>query len=144
MGRREGDVVVGEDIAGESFEGLVELAGGVEEAGLEEALDDVVLGLLDPGALGAEGADVLGVVADVGGADDIEGGVRGVGRGNLEDVAPDVVDGLELEGAGDALGIALFDVEGGGEPEVGLDVGAPAIEVVELLVVFFGPGEVCR
>ena len=133
-GPGEGDVVVGEDIAGESFEGLVELAGCIEEAGLEEALDDVVLSLLDPGALGSERAYILGVVADVGGADDIEGGVGGIGWGNLEDVAPDVVDGLELEGAGDALGVALLNIEGGGEPEIGLDVGAPAIEVVELLV----------
>ena len=69
---------------------------------------------------------------DVGGADDFDGGVLGLRRRNLEDVAPDVVDGLELEGAGDALGVALFDVEGGGQPEVGLDVGAPAVEVVVL------------
>ncbi len=53
-----------------------------------------------------------------------------------------MVDGLELEGAGDALRVALLDVEGGGEPEVGLDVGAPAIEVVPLAVVGFGAGEV--
>ena len=132
-GTRERDVVVGEDIAGESFEGLVELAGSVEEAGLEEALDDVVLGLLDPGALCAEGADVLARrwMTSVAPTTSSEALAASAG-GNLEDVTPDVVDGLELESAGDALGIALFDVEGGGEPEVGLDVGAPAIEVVEL------------
>ena len=62
--------------------------------------------------------------------------------GNLEDVAPDVVDGLELQGAGDALGVALLNVERGGEPEVGLDVGAPAVEVVALAVVGSGAGEV--
>ena len=71
----EGDVVVGEDVAGQSFERLVELAGRIEQAGLEEALDDVVLCLLDPGALSTERAHVLRVVADVGGADDIQGGV---------------------------------------------------------------------
>ncbi len=53
-----------------------------------------------------------------------------------------MVDGLELEGAGDALGIALLNVEGGGKPEVGLDVGAPAVEVVELLVILLLSGEV--
>ena len=67
-------------LSGESLEGLIELAGSIEQAGLEEALDDVVLGLLDPGALGAEGADILGVVGDVRGADDIERGVLGVAR----------------------------------------------------------------
>src|ERR1700682_268906 len=53
-----------------------------------------------------------------------------------------MVDGLELERAGDAVRVALFDVEGGGEPQVGLDVGAPAIKVIELAVVLFGAGEV--
>ncbi len=141
-GTGEGDVVVGEDIAGESFEGLVELAGCIDEAGLEEAVDDVVFSLLDPGALGAERAYILCIIADVGGSDDIEGGVLGLLGGDFEDVTPDVVDGLELEGAGDALGIALLNVEGGGQPEVGLDVGAPAVEVVELLVILLLSGEV--
>lgn len=67
----EGDVVVSQDIACEGFEGLVELAGSIDEAGLEEAFDDIVLRLLDPRALGAEGAYVLGIVADIGSADDI-------------------------------------------------------------------------
>ncbi len=130
---REGDVVVGEDIACQGLERLVELAGSVEQTGLEEPLDDVVLSLLHPGALCAERADVLRVVADVGGADDIERGVLGLRRRNLQNIAPDVIDRLELQGAGDALGIALFHVEGGRQPEVGLHVRAPAVEVVELL-----------
>jgi hypothetical protein len=41
-----------------------------------------------------------------------------------------------------ALGVALFDVEGGGQPQVRLHVGAPAIEVVELLHGLDGAGEV--
>ena len=49
-----------------------------------------------------------------------------------------MVDGLELERAADALRIALFHVEGGGEPEVVLDVGPPAIEVIVLVVVLVG------
>ena len=53
-----------------------------------------------------------------------------------------MVDGLELEGAGDALGIALFNIEGGREPEIRLNVGAPAIEVIELLLIFLRAGEV--
>src|ERR1700738_3303792 len=77
-GPREGDVVVGEDVAGEGFEGLVEVTGSINEAGLEEAFDDVILRLLDPGALGSEGADVLRVVADVGCADYVKGGVLSV------------------------------------------------------------------
>jgi len=48
----------------------------------------------------------------------------GTGR-NLENVAPDMVDRLEFEGAGLALRIAFFDVEAGRQPQVGLDVGAP-------------------
>ncbi len=143
-GLGNGDVVVSQDIAGQSLQGLVELAGSIDEAGLEEALDDVVLGLLDPGALGSKGADILGVVADVGGSDDIEGGVLGLLGGNLEGIAPDVVNRLELEGAGGAVGVALFDIEGGGEPDVGLDVGAPAVEVIVLALIFFAAGEVCR
>ena len=113
-GTGQGDVVIGEDIAGESFEGFVELAGGIDEASLEEAVDDVVLGLLYPGALGAEGTDILGVIADVGGSYDIERGVLGLLSGNFENVTPDVINGLELEGTGDALGIALLNIEGGG------------------------------
>ena len=139
---REGDVVVSEDIAGEGFEGLVEVAGGVEEPGLEEALNDVVLSLLNPGALGAEWAYVLRVVTDVGGADDIHGGVGRLRRRNLEDIAPDVIDGLECEGSGDALGVAFLNIERGRKPEIGLDVRAPAIEVIELFDVFFTAREV--
>ena len=71
----ERDVVVGQNIVGERFERLVELAGRIEKTGLEEALDDVVLSLLDPGALSTERADVLCVVADVGRADDLKRGV---------------------------------------------------------------------
>ena len=93
------NVVVDEDVVGEGFEGLVELAGRVEQAGLEEALDDVVLGLLHPLALGAERADIGCIVGDVLRVDDFERGVLGVVVRDLEDVAPDVVDGLELEGA---------------------------------------------
>ncbi len=93
----EGDVVVGQNIVREGFERLVELAGRIEKAGLEEAFDDVVLCLLDPGALGTEGADVLCVVADVGRADDFKRGVCSLRRRNLEDIAPDVVDRFELE-----------------------------------------------
>ncbi len=61
-GAGEGDVVVSKDVAGKSFQGLVELAGCIEEASLEEALEDIILCLLDPGALCAERADILGVV----------------------------------------------------------------------------------
>jgi len=53
-----------------------------------------------------------------------------------------VIDRLELEGASDALGIALFNIEGGGEPEVRLDIGAPAVEVVVLAVIFLAACEV--
>src|SRR5216684_2158392 len=113
-----------------------------QRAGLEEALDDVVFCLLDPGALGTERADVLCVVADVGCADDFKRGVRGLWRRNLQDIAPDMIDRFELEGAGNALWVALFDVERGREPEVRLNVGAPAVEVVELFLVFLGAGEV--
>ena len=55
----EGDVVIGEDVAGERLECLVELAGGIEQASLEEALDYVVLCLLDPRALSSERAYIL-------------------------------------------------------------------------------------
>ncbi len=141
-GPGEGDVVIGEDIAGESFERLVELAGSIEQACLEEALQYVVLCLLDPGALRSEWAYILRVVADVGGPDDIEVRVGGFRWGNLEDVAPDMIDGLELEGAGDALRIALFNIEGGGQPHIRLHIGAPAIEVIELLVILLATGEI--
>src|ERR1700723_3450308 len=113
---------------------MVELARCIEKAGLEEALDDVVLRLLDPGALSAEGADVLGFVADVGCADYIERGVCGLRRRNLQQIAPDMINGFELEGAGDALRVTLFNVERGRQPEVRLNVGAPAVEVIELLL----------
>src|SRR5208283_4056042 len=53
-----------------------------------------------------------------------------------------VVNGFEFEGAAGALWVALLDIEGGGEPEVGLDVGAPTVEVVELLHGEDGAGEV--
>src|SRR5580692_8018703 len=121
---------------------MVELARCIEKAGLEEALDDVVLRLLDPGALSAEGADVLGFVADVGCADYIERGVCGLRRRNLQQIAPDMINGFELEGAGDALRVTLFNVERGRQPEVRLNVGAPAVEVIELLLVVLGAGEV--
>ncbi len=82
-GPGDGDVVIGEDIAGERLKGLVEVAGSVEQTGLEEAVDDVILGLLHPGALCAERADILRVVADVGGAFDLERGVFGLAGGDL-------------------------------------------------------------
>src|SRR5258705_8140176 len=53
-----------------------------------------------------------------------------------------MVNRFELEGARDALRVTLFNVERGREPEIGLNVGAPAVEVVELLLVFLGTGEV--
>jgi len=53
-----------------------------------------------------------------------------------------MVNRFELEGARDALRVTLFNVERGGEPEIGLNVGAPAVEVIELLLVFLSPGEV--
>src|SRR5260370_35396718 len=53
-----------------------------------------------------------------------------------------MVDRLEFEGAGYALGIALLDVEGGGEPEIRLDIGTPAVEVVVLGHFFLGTGKV--
>ena len=66
-GARDGNVVVGEDVAGEGFEGLIELAAwSVEEAGFEEALNYVVFRLLHPGALRAERADILRIVRNVG------------------------------------------------------------------------------
>ena len=53
-----------------------------------------------------------------------------------------MVDGFELECARDALGVALFDVERGRQPEIGLNVRTPAVEVIELLLVFLRAGEV--
>ncbi len=57
------NVVVDEDVVGESLERLVEVRRRVQQAGLEEALDDVVFGLLLPLALRAERADIGSVVA---------------------------------------------------------------------------------
>ena len=85
---RQRDVVVGEDIVGQRLERLVELAGSIEQAGLEEPLDDVVFSLLNPGALRAERADVLSIVADVGCADDVKRGVLGFLRRNLQRHSP--------------------------------------------------------
>ena len=72
---RERDVVIGKNVVRQSFQRFVELAGCIEKAGLEESLDDIIFCLLNPGALRAERADVLGIVADVGRADDIKRGV---------------------------------------------------------------------
>ena len=116
-GGGDGDLVVGEDVVGESLEGVVEVGRGVEQAGLEEAVDEVGFGGVDELALTAEGAYVGGVVRDVLGADDGDFGVDGVVGGAGERVAPDVRDGLEFEGAGGGFGVVLLDVEGGGEPE---------------------------
>ena len=53
-----------------------------------------------------------------------------------------MIDRFELQRARDTLRIALFHVEGCWKPKVGLDVRAPAIEVVILAGVFFRSGEV--
>ena len=118
-GARGRDLVVDEDVVGEVGERLVEGAGRVDQAGGVEALDDVVFGLLDPLALRAERADVVGggVLGLVDCADDFEAGLVGFGGGNLQLVAPDVVDGLELEDVRGRLGVGFFGVEGGGQPQ---------------------------
>ena len=128
----ERDVVIGQDVARQRFQRLVELAWRVEQTGLEETLHDVVFRLLDPCALGAQRADVGGVVADVGRADDIHRGVLRLWWRDLQHIAPDVVDRFELQSARGALRVALFYVEGGRQPEVRLYVRAPAVEVVVL------------
>src|ERR1700721_3635335 len=49
---------------------------------------------------------------------------------------------FEIEGAGDAPWVALFHVERGWEPEVRLNVGAPAVQTVEPAVILFRASEV--
>ena len=136
------DVVIDEDIVGERFEYLVEVAGGIEQAGLVEPIDNIVLCLLQPLSLRSERTVIGCFVGDILGISHADGGVFGVGVGNFEGVAPDIVDGFKFEGVVGAFGIALLDIEGGGEPEVGLHVGAPTVEVVELLHAEDGAGEV--
>src|SRR5262249_49179747 len=101
-GTRKSDVVVGQNVIFQRFACLIKLAGRIEEACLEEARNDVVLILLDPGALRTEGADILRVLADVGRANDFKRGVLRLRWRNLQHVAPDMVNRLELQSAGDA------------------------------------------
>jgi hypothetical protein len=110
-GAVDGDLVVGEDVVGQEGENLVEVAGCVDEAGRKEAVDDVILSLLDPLALGAEGAEVAILRALVGSTFDFDVSLVLFLGGNLERVTPDLVDGLELQAVGGALGVSFFDVE---------------------------------
>ncbi len=71
MGLRDRDVVVGEDVVGQRFQCLVEVAGRIEETGLEEPFDDVVFCLLGEGALGRERAQVGRFLAGIGACSDI-------------------------------------------------------------------------
>ena len=142
-GAIDGNLVVGQDVVGQLGENLVEVAGSVDEAGRVEALDDVVLSLLNPLALGAERAEVAVLLAFVGGTFDFEVGLILFLGGNLQRVAPDLVDGLELQAVRGALGVGFFDVGGGGEPEAILHVGADGVEVEVLVdVVLLAAGEV--
>ena len=58
-GPRHLDLVIGQDVAGDLLHDLVEVRRSIEQAGLEQTVDDVVFSLLYPCALRAQRRYVL-------------------------------------------------------------------------------------
>ena len=126
------NLVVRKNIVGQQLEGLVEVAGSVDQAGLVQAVNDIVLGLLHPLALRLQRAHIRSIRGSVGRALHLKRRLVSFLRRNLQRVAPDVVHSLELQGVARALGIGFFDVYRSRKPQALLHVGPPRIEVIEL------------
>jgi len=77
------NLVVCQDIVGQGLQRLVELAGCIQQTGLEQALHDVIFSLLGEGALCSERAQIGSIVGDVGRADYVKRRVLCSRRRNL-------------------------------------------------------------
>ena len=128
----EGQVVGNHQVDDDLVEDLVFVAALVErrhQAGFDQAVDHVVFSLGDPHARGLQRAHVLRVVAVVDGVVHLDADVLAVAGGQLEGVAPEVSLGLQADRLGAFDALRLFNVDGHRQPDAGLHVHPPAVEV---------------
>ena len=80
-----------------------------------------------------ERAYVLGIRTFVNGIFNLDADVIAFARGELEAVSPEASLRLEPDGVVAVDAMCLFDIDCGGQPDAGLHIHAPTVEVKEVL-----------
>src|SRR5579883_11538 len=125
------DIIGDLEVVDDGFEDLVDFALGGHQTDAFEAVNNVVFRLAVPGALGLNRGKVVGGLGVVlhGSLDENLAELLFLGVA-VQVVAPEAGLGLEIELLGNGVVQILFlRVDEGRQPQAGLHVGAPAIEV---------------